>query len=340
MHTTRHRTFAGATAVSAAALLAMSGAAFAQDASPSTDMQDGSSMAGQLHPIHIHAGTCENLGDVIFPLGDISTDLMVHGEAVASMTDGQSGDDQDASANTDEGTEADPNADPDADAEAQPNDGEGAVEDAADAVGEAATDAQDAAQDAAGDVQDAAQDVQDEAQDAQDEAQDAADDMRHGETLDQNIALNVTAVDASISDLTAENHSINIHQSADAMDVYIACGDIGGTVIEDDTLVIRLDEQSDSNYVGVALLKEGEDGNTVVYSMLTQKDDDVQSPAPDPTPTPEPAESPAADGTTGDAEATDDPDITVEVTVEGDPEDVDVEVQGTDEEQPEESPAA
>jgi hypothetical protein len=82
------RILTGAAAVTATALLASSGIAFAQDESPAPDpaMTNGNGSA-QAFPLHIHAGTCEQLGDVVFPLGEISTDLSVHGEAVGGAED-------------------------------------------------------------------------------------------------------------------------------------------------------------------------------------------------------------------------------------------------------------
>ena len=37
-----------------------------------------------------------------------------------------------------------------------------------------------------------------------------------------------TTIDASLTDILAAPHAVNIHQSADAIQNYIACGDIGG----------------------------------------------------------------------------------------------------------------
>ncbi len=49
--------------------LAMTGAAaVAQDASPVATME---AAGGQSHPAHIHSGTCDNLGDIVFPLSNV-----------------------------------------------------------------------------------------------------------------------------------------------------------------------------------------------------------------------------------------------------------------------------
>jgi hypothetical protein len=169
------RALVAGSAIGALALIGASAGAVAQDASPAAD-------AAAQHPLHIHSGTCEQLGDVVFPFGFISQDLMVNGE---------------------------------------PADGE-----------------------------------------------------ELGAVTDQDVALNVTNVDATIADLTAADHALNVHESEEAMDVNIACADIGGTLIEDDTLVLKLEPTDDSGYLGFVLLKEDED-QTVVYTMMTQ----IETPA-------------------------------------------------------------
>jgi hypothetical protein len=200
------RLLSGAAAVAATALLASSGIAFAQEESPATEDPGTGEVASsaQAHPLHIHDGSCDQLGDVKFPLGEISTDLMVHNEAV-------------------------------------------------------------------------------------------------GGAEDQEVALNLTLVAATLADLTSAPHSINIHQSEEDMDTHLACGDIAGSIIDGGTLVIRLDQLDGSGYLGFALLREEpeptEDGQvaTAVYSMLTEMDASTTSPT-DPAAEDDPAtESPAAE---------------------------------------------
>ncbi len=168
-------------AIATLALPSLGAGALAQDASASPDIQGQGGAAATAHPLHIHSGTCDQLGDVVFPLGEISTDLMVDGSPAGD-----------------------------------------------DSVGSA---------------------------------------------TNEDVELNVTTVAATIDELTSSDHAINIHRSEQAMDEYIACGDIGGTRFNGDSLVIRLNPLNDSGYVGFALLKEAEDGNTTVYSMLTDVSD-------------------------------------------------------------------
>ena len=63
----------------------------------------------------------------------------------------------------------------------------------------------------------------------------------------------------SMSDLLASPHAINAHESADAIQNYIACGDIGGRVVDGD-LLIGLREVNGSGYSGIAKLETDDDG--------------------------------------------------------------------------------
>src|SRR5215212_11457828 len=72
-----------------------------------------------------------------------------------------------------------------------------------------------------------------------------------------------TVVDTPLQDLVDGAFAINIHLSADEIDTYIACGDIGGAVTTDEgetepELIIGLGELNNSGYSGVAWL--GQDG--------------------------------------------------------------------------------
>ncbi len=83
------------------------------------------------------------------------------------------------------------------------------------------------------------------------------------------IESSVTTVDVALDDLLAEDYAISVHESPENAENYIACGDIGGMMM-DDNLVISLGEQNDSNYLGVALLEPDRD-QTVVTVFLTEE---------------------------------------------------------------------
>ncbi len=86
----------------------------------------------------------------------------------------------------------------------------------------------------------------------------------------------VTVVDMPLQEIIDGGHAINVHESAEAIDVYIACGDIGGAVTTDEggrtELIIGLGELNDSGHHGVAWL--GADGEqTEVVVMLVEPDE-------------------------------------------------------------------
>ena len=62
-----------------------------------------------------------------------------------------------------------------------------------------------------------------------------------------------------LHDIMAGGHAINVHLSAEEIDTYIACGDIGGAVPtdegeEENELIIGLGELNDSGHTGIAWL--------------------------------------------------------------------------------------
>lgn len=73
-------------------------------------------------------------------------------------------------------------------------------------------------------------------------------------------ATSFTNVPLTLDAILAGDHAINAHLSADQIDVYIACGEIGGVVAPDGSLTIGLGEQSNSGYTGIAYLAPGADG--------------------------------------------------------------------------------
>ena len=80
-----------------------------------------------------------------------------------------------------------------------------------------------------------------------------------------------TVVDTPLQDLVDGDFAINVHLSADEIDTYIACGDIGGAVTTDEgeqdpELIIGLGELNDSGYSGIAWLgADGDQTRVAVY---------------------------------------------------------------------------
>ncbi len=97
-------------------------------------------------------------------------------------------------------------------------------------------------------------------------------------------------VEVPWEDMLATSHAINIHESDENIDVYIACGDIGGVVVEGE-LVVSLQPQNDSGYTGIAVLTEDGDGNVDVEVYLSEPAEASTQPEVTPTPEPTPEET-------------------------------------------------
>lgn len=80
------------------------------------------------------------------------------------------------------------------------------------------------------------------------------------------VEVSETSVEVSLDELVASPFAINIHESAENVENYIACGDIAGTVV-DGTLIVGLQEQNDSGYSGVAVLTAGDAGADVTIYL-------------------------------------------------------------------------
>ena len=89
-----------------------------------------------------------------------------------------------------------------------------------------------------------------------------------------------TEIEVNLEDLLAEAHALNVHESDQNVANYIACGDIGGPLL-DDKLYIGLMEQNDSGYVGIATFEKKDDDNTevTIYLFSTVAADEA-TPAP------------------------------------------------------------
>ncbi len=76
-------------------------------------------------------------------------------------------------------------------------------------------------------------------------------------------------LDLKFDDMLSESHSVTIHESQDNIQNYLACGEIGGIVV-DDELVVALHPLSDSGYTGIAILTKDGDGNVDVKVYLAE----------------------------------------------------------------------
>jgi hypothetical protein len=82
-----------------------------------------------------------------------------------------------------------------------------------------------------------------------------------------------TVVPVSLDDLLAAPHAINVHQSAEQIDVSVACGEVAGVVRPHPripspaALVIPLRQLNDSGYAGIAWLEPNGDETTVTIFL-------------------------------------------------------------------------
>ncbi|HET9661239.1 MAG TPA: hypothetical protein VFP05_12965 [Thermomicrobiales bacterium] len=78
----------------------------------------------------------------------------------------------------------------------------------------------------------------------------------------------VTTVEAALTDLTAGGYAINVHESAENIGNYIACGDISGAPNDSGDVTVELATLNDSGYSGTAKLHDNGDGTTTVTIEL------------------------------------------------------------------------
>lgn len=72
-----------------------------------------------------------------------------------------------------------------------------------------------------------------------------------------------STVEVALDALLATPYAINVHESAEAVSTYIACGDIAGPVVNG-LLLIPLRAQGGSGYAGIAALAANDTGGTNV----------------------------------------------------------------------------
>jgi plastocyanin len=112
------------------------------------------------------------------------------------------------------------------------------------------------------------------------------------------VERSVTTVDATLEDLRTGGYAINVHQSAEDIGTYIACGNLSGIIDDSGALIVGLGELNDSGHSGVAILTEqGEQTNVTVY--LTEGLSGAAAEAADGSATPEDTEA-VADATMGE----------------------------------------
>ena len=79
-----------------------------------------------------------------------------------------------------------------------------------------------------------------------------------------------TRISQSLDEFLAEDHALKVHLSADQIQTYLACGDIGGAVDADGALIVGMKELDDSGYAGIAYLVPAAGGGTSVSVMIAE----------------------------------------------------------------------
>jgi hypothetical protein len=164
------------------------------------DAQD----ATDSHPAHIHSGSCDQLGDVVYPLTNVSASGMMTGMQAMAATPGTG---MPAAMATPGGLTMSP---------------------------------------------------------------------VRGATTALAVETSQTLVDASLDDLLAAPYAINVHESQDNIQNYIACGDLGGAMMtgpamaQGGVLAIGLRELNTSGESGIAVLRATDTNQTMVWIYLAK----------------------------------------------------------------------
>ena len=90
--------------------------------------------------------------------------------------------------------------------------------------------------------------------------------------------ISETTVDAPLSEIANGNFSINVHESAENIENYIACGEIG-TLADGDRVAVGLRELNTSGYVGIAVLTANGDQTDVTVYLASGLSGDTQATA-------------------------------------------------------------
>ena len=103
-----------------------------------------------------------------------------------------------------------------------------------------------------------------------------------------------TNIPIALTDLLASDHALKVHLSKAQIQIYLACGDIGGATDADGALIVGLKELDNSGYTGIAYLVPAANGSTNVSVLIAKVLPGGGIPAAAATPAAGAAETPAA----------------------------------------------
>jgi len=79
-----------------------------------------------------------------------------------------------------------------------------------------------------------------------------------------------TVIPQSLDELLATDHALKVHLSKEQIQIYLACGDIGGTVDANGALIVGMKELDNSGYTGIAYLAPAGNGGTSVSVLIAK----------------------------------------------------------------------
>ena len=79
-----------------------------------------------------------------------------------------------------------------------------------------------------------------------------------------------TVIPQSLDELLTADHALKVHLSKEQIQIYLACGDIGGTVDANGALIVGMKELDNSGYTGIAYLAPAGAGGTSVSVMIAK----------------------------------------------------------------------
>lgn len=82
------------------------------------------------------------------------------------------------------------------------------------------------------------------------------------------VAYSFTTVPLTLDALLEPGHAITIQESADTIENTIACGNLGGTLDPNGSLIVGLREANDSGYAGIAVLSPSVTGGSTDASVF------------------------------------------------------------------------
>src|SRR5215212_8923429 len=77
-----------------------------------------------------------------------------------------------------------------------------------------------------------------------------------------------TSVPLTLDAILGEDHVVNVHLSAEEIETYIACGEVGGMLTPEGAVIIGLRELNNSGFTGIAYLAPGADGASTDVSVF------------------------------------------------------------------------